>query len=75
MITWTAILRKGNTIFSIIVNQNSKCPKFLILKLIFSFMANNQTNMTCYLVPSSLWVLTERNGNSYPETGAVTVCK
>lgn len=27
MITWTAILRKGNTIFSIIfVNQNSKCP-------------------------------------------------
>lgn len=75
MITWTAILRKGNTIFSIIVNQNSKCPKFLILKLIFSFMANNQTNMTCYLVPSSLWVLTERNENSYPETGAVTVCK
>lgn len=27
MITWTAILRKGNTIFSIIfVSQNSKSP-------------------------------------------------
>lgn len=74
MTTWTAILRKGNTIFSITVNQNSYCPNAFSAETNI-FFHGKQPNMIGYLVPSSLWVLTERQENSYPVTGGVTVCK
>lgn len=63
------ILKEKAILFPVLfltVNQNRvHITKFLIPKSVFSFHGKNQINLTCPLVSSSLWILMDKNEDTY----------